>query len=60
MPISDLMPNITRKVTELYPGHSIVKSYVELNNDGKFYAVDLKKDKDEMTIYFYTDGRFAK
>jgi len=60
MPTADLLPAITRQVGELYPGHAILKSYIELNNDGKFYAVDLKKNNDEITIYFYTNGKFAK
>jgi hypothetical protein len=57
---SDLMPAITRQVGELYPGYRIARSCIELNNDGKFYAVDLQKNKDEITVYFYTSGKFAR
>lgn len=57
---ADLMPAIILKANELYPGNTIKKSYVELNNDGKFYVLDIVKDKQEMTIYFYTNGKFAK
>lgn len=56
----DLLPNITNQIIDLYPGHKINKAYIELNNDGKLYAVDLTKGKDEITIYFTSSGKFFK
>lgn len=56
----ELLPNITNQIIDLYPDHKIVKSYIELNNDGKFYATDLRKGKDEITVYFTTSGKFFK
>ncbi len=56
----DLLPNITGQIIDLYPDHKIAKSYIELNNDGKFYAIDLEKGKDKITVYFTPSGKFFK
>lgn len=57
---TELLPGITNQIMELYPGHRVAKAYIELNNDGKFYTVDLVKGNDKITIYFLTSGKFVK
>lgn len=51
---------VTKRISELYPGHKISKAYIELNNDGKFYAADLYKGNDKLTCYFTMSGKFVK
>lgn len=57
---AELPPNIISQLPDLYPGSSIKRAYIELNNDGKFYALDLMKNKDEITIYFTPGGKFFR
>ncbi len=60
IPQAELLPGIIKQISELYPGHKVAKAYVELNNDGKFYTVDLEKGADKITIYFLMSGKFVK
>lgn len=60
IPQTELLPGIIKQISELYPGHKVAKAYVELNNDGKFYTVDLEKGADKITIYFLMSGKFVK
>ncbi len=58
--LSALPANVVKQANAIYPSHKIVKAYIELNNDGKFYATDLAKGNDKMTIYFTMGGKFVK
>lgn len=58
--ISALPQNLINQVNAIYPNHKILKAYIELNNDGKFYATDLVQGSDKMTIYFTMAGKFVK
>ena len=58
--LSALPMNIIKQVGIIYPNHKIVKAFIELNNDGKFYATDLIQGNDKMTIYFTMGGKFVK
>lgn len=60
IPQVELLPGIVKQISELYPGHKVAKAYIELNNDGKFYTVDLEKGADKITIYFLMSGKFVK
>ena len=51
---------ITNQLFNLYPDYRILKSLIELNNDGKFYTLSLVRGKDAITIYFTMSGRFVK
>lgn len=51
---------ITNQLFSLYPDYKIQKSLIELNNDGKFYTLNLTRGKDAITIYFTMSGRFVK
>lgn len=52
--------NVVNQVKSIYPNHKIAKAYIELNNDGKFYATDIVNGNDKMTIYFTMSGKFVK
>ena len=57
---SDLLPGIITQVNQTYPSFKIERAAIELNNDGKFYAIDLIKGNDKLTIYFLMSGKFVK
>jgi hypothetical protein len=52
--------SVTNRAKEMYTDHKIIKAYIELNNDGKFYALDLLKGNDKLTVYFTMGGKFVK
>ena len=60
IPVTEVPETVKKLALNMYPGYVITKSYNELNNDGKFYALDIEKDKDKMTIYFTPSGKFFK
>ncbi len=60
IPQTDLLKGITNQIIDLYPGHRIKRVTIELNNDGKFYSVDLIKGNDKITLYFLTSGQMVK
>jgi hypothetical protein len=57
---TDLPVGVTNQMMTMYPGYSISKSFIELNNDGKFYVLDLVRGKDAISIYFSMSGKFVK
>lgn len=56
----DLPMGVTNQMMTMYPGYTISKSYIELNNDGKFYVLDLVRGKDSITIFFTMSSKFVK
>jgi hypothetical protein len=60
IPQTDLMKGVTNQIIDLYPNHRIIRVTIELNNDGKFYAVDLAKGNDRITVYFLMSGLLVK
>ncbi len=57
---SELHPAIAAQLTQHYPNYKIEKSFIELNNDGKFYAVDLARGKDKLYVYFQMSGKMVR
>jgi len=57
---TDLPMGVTNQMMNYYPGYSIAKAFIELNNDGKFYVLDLVRGKDSISIYFTMSGKFVK
>lgn len=58
--LSALPAGVVAKANAMYPKAKTGKAHIELNNDGKFYALDIMQDKSEMTIYFTMSGKFVK
>lgn len=60
IPATEVPLVVSNQLKDLYPNYTIAKSYIELNNDGKFYTLDLVRGKDKITIYFLMSGKFVK
>jgi hypothetical protein len=60
IPMANVPPMVINQLAQLYPGYTATKAFNELNNDGKFYALEIMRDKDKMLIYFTPSGKFFK
>jgi hypothetical protein len=60
VPMEHVPMTVINQLSTLYPGYKVVKTFNELNNDGKFYVLDIEKGKDKMSIYFTPSGKFFK
>jgi hypothetical protein len=58
----ELLPAINNQITQLYPTYKVARAFIELNNEGKFYAVDLlnANGKDKLYVYFLMSGKIVK
>lgn len=61
IPMDNVPTTVINQLGTLYPGYKATKAYNELNNDGKFYVIDIERGgKDNMSIYFTPSGKFFK
>ncbi|MEI6508233.1 MAG: PepSY-like domain-containing protein [Bacteroidota bacterium] len=56
---SELPMLIINRIKEKYPNGKIITSHIELNNDGKFYAVDIFYGNEKTTSYFTMSGKIV-
>jgi len=57
---NEVLPNIKSQVTKLYPDAKVKSSRIELNNEGKFYIVELTDKKQVKSIWFTPSGKLYK
>jgi hypothetical protein len=57
---TELPVQITNQLTTIYKAFQIARTGMELNNEGKFYLVQLENGKDRMTLYFNMSGKLVK
>lgn len=51
---------VVNQIRTSYQGYEIIKSMIELSNNGKLYAVDLQRGKSTVTEYFLMNGKAYK